>query len=193
MLEPAQLHMDAITKEMVKRWYDLEYQYYDSGTGRYVYWTESGESDQNKRFFASVDGEGNLLGIISYRFDGESGSCFNFGIMAFQKFSRTYICDIKQAVCDIFFKYHFKRMEWLCYDANPAAKGYDRFIKKYGGRKAGHLRQASKLLDGKFHDCTIYEILVSDLLLGEDRIPKLLRDVRNQNKSRDGDFSDAQR
>lgn len=187
MLEPAHLYMDAITKEMVKRWYDLEYQYYNSGTGRHVYWTESGESEQNKRFFASVDKNGDLLGIIVYRFDAECGSCFNFGIMAFQHYSRTFICDIKQAVCDIFFKYHFKRIDWMCYADNPAIKGYRRFIKKYGGKQSGYLRQASRLLDGKLHDCALFEILRSDLLLGSDRIPKLLADVRKQSRSGDDD------
>lgn len=54
-------------------------------------------------------------------------------------------------------------MEWWGYKDNPAIKGYRKFIKRFGGRECGYMRQTSKLMDGKLHDSVMFEILKEDI------------------------------
>ena len=64
----------------------------------------------------------------------------------------------------IFVKFNYNRVEWWAYEDNPAIRGYDAFIKRCGGRRAGYLRQNIKLMDGKIHNSIIYEILREDYI-----------------------------
>lgn len=99
------------------------------------------------------------MDYITYTVDWVSSSASGFGIISFDKGNVLFAKDVHTAICDIFDKYHFNRIEWYCYADNPVIKSYRRFIQKHGGQECGYLRQSKKLQDGKFHDSVIFEIL----------------------------------
>lgn len=160
MLKPAQLYADQLRIENIKSWYKPENIYWHGGTGEY----EIQLSDNNKEThdFVSVDNADNILGYISYAIDWEAMSADNWGIISFQKGSVEFAKDVLQAIRDCFHKYGMNRIQWFCWADNPAIRGYRNFIRKYGGKECGYLRQAGKLRDGKLHDSVWFEVLAEE-------------------------------
>lgn len=160
MLKPAQLYKDELNKKMIEGWYDIENMYYHSGP--FAYSIDVADNNSDVREFVCIDGE-KLIGYISYNVDYMSMSADNFGFISFEKGNVTLVNDVFSHIKDLFYNHHFNRVAWYCYADNPAIRGYRNFIKKFGGKEVGYLRQSTKLLDGKLHDSVIFEILQSDL------------------------------
>lgn len=162
MLETAQLHKERLEKGLLKTWYDLDYMYYHSSTGSRTLAFD--DDNYNKHAFASVGKDGVAIGYISYSVDWKSMVAHNFGIINFDKkrLSVTFAKDVYNAIRDIFYKYNLNKMEWFCYADNPALRGYRNFVKKFGGRECGYVRQSSKLMDGKLHDYVMFELMADD-------------------------------
>lgn len=157
MIKPAQNYVSEIQKKYIERMFDINYQWYYGYPGTEVISIPDNTYDQH--CFASVNGIGEVIGVISYSINISSMSCYNFGIMSFDKGNVSFVRDIKQVVDDIFFKYNFNRLEFNCFVGNPALRGYRNFIKKYSGREVGVLRQSNRLMDGKLYDSVLFEIL----------------------------------
>lgn len=163
MLKPAILYKEELEDKFKEVFYDLKYQYFTHGAMNNV--PEIPDSNEKFHCFASVDKKGNVLGYISYGVDWEAMTTCGFGAISFVPGgSVEYAYDLRKAIDNIFMKFNFNRIEWWAYSDNPAIRGYDSFIKRYGGRRAGFLKQNIKLLDGKLHDSIIYELLREDYI-----------------------------
>lgn len=163
MLKPAVLYKEELEKKFKEVFYDLKYQYFTHGAMNNV----PDIPDNNEKFhcFASVDENDNVIGYVSYGVDWEAMTTVGFGAISFVPGgSVIYAYDLRKAIDDIFMKFNFNRIEWWAYADNPAIRGYDAFIKRYGGSRVGYLHQNVKLLDGKVHDSIIYEILRENYL-----------------------------
>jgi RimJ/RimL family protein N-acetyltransferase len=55
-----------------------------------------------------------------------------------------------------------RRIEWYAFADNPAIKGYEKIIKRFGGHRVGVLHKCNMLRDGKLHDSIMYEILIEE-------------------------------
>ena len=163
MLVCAKAYEDQIQTKMQSIWYDTQYQYYFEDSGRLSEWKMC---FGDRMHFASVDKDGNLLGYITYAFSRDVDSCFCFGAMNFEKNNdrMQFALDLRQAICDIFFKYNFTRMDFSCFSNNPTLKGYRSFIKRYGGREVGTFHRSTKSLDGTIQDTIMFEVLKEDLV-----------------------------
>lgn len=161
MLKPAQLYEEKLQKANVESWYDLSNQYCNSWCcdDEIVLEKSNGQYHQ----FVSVDKNDNVIGYITYSVDWSSMSASRFGIISYDKGNLLFIRDVQKVVHNIFFKYNFNRIEWRAYEDNSAISGYRKFIKRFGGKECGYLRQTVKLMDGKLHDMAIFEILREDL------------------------------
>lgn len=51
------------------------------------------------------------------------------------------------------------RIEFWAFVDNPAFDGYEKLVKKFGGKQVDTLHQLELLSDGKLHDVGIFEIL----------------------------------
>ena len=69
---------------------------------------------------------------------------------------------MKQAITDIFEKYNFRKLNFAVVIGTPVEKHYDRLIKRYGGRIVGVRKQNCRLIDGKYYDEKLYEIMRDD-------------------------------
>lgn len=160
MIYPAQLYKERLKKEYLKSWYSNENMFYNSGP--YGTNIDLPENNYTNHHFVSVDKDNNLIGYISYDVDWGAMAAYNFGIISFRKGTIEFVRDVYQVIVDIFEKYHFNSMRWLCYADNPAIRGYRNFIKKHGGRECAYYRQDTKLLDGKLHDTVGFQILAEE-------------------------------
>lgn len=167
MIKSALNFADEIKSKYAERMYDIDYQWYFGWRGTEIPKIE--ENSYNAYRFASVGKDGNVIGYICYDTNLSSNSCINFGIISFDRGNLNFVRDVRQAINDIFYKYNFNRIEFHCFDGNPALRGYRNFIKKFGGREVGRLRKAVKLLDGKLYDTIIFEILKSDIRKTEEQ------------------------
>lgn len=171
MLKPLQNYQAEANRKLTDTWYDFRYMYFGGGTGYYS--MEVGDNNRWSHDFASVDPKTDeVVGIIRYRTDWEAMSATNFGMCSFDFGNLIFARDLHQCVKDIFEKYRFNRMEWVCFIDNPIFTTYKRFIEKYGGRIVGIRKECSKLQDGKLHDDAIFELMRSSYVMSKVKMHK---------------------
>lgn len=117
----------------------------------------------DRRDFVSLNEKGEVIGFISYFYNDVNMSASQFGAISFDTGNPIFVQDLLQVIGDIFFKFHLNRIEFWCFEDNPATRGYRAFIKRFGGKEVAHLRQTCRLMDGRMHDSVIFEILYEDL------------------------------
>lgn len=160
MLRPAQLYKDELQKKHATTWYDLDYMYWNGGTGDSQINIHDNNYDCHQ--FVSVDNEDNVIGYITYSVDWGAMSADRFGIISFDKGNILFAKDVYTAICNLFEKYHMNRIQWFAFADNPAVRGYRNFIKRHGGVECAHCREVAKLMDGKLHDSISFEILAKE-------------------------------
>lgn len=158
MLKPATCYKREIQREVAKKYYSEE-MFYFTGYRNSSNITVEDEYDAGHYQWASVDNEGNLCGFIGYRIDFFEEAAYSFRIMSFMDGLNLIIAkDLNDVMEKLLTDYNIHRIEWRAIEGNPAIKAYDRFIKKYGGRRL-ELHDAVKDVYGNYHDEYIYEIL----------------------------------
>ena len=143
------------------------------GSEEYKYWNYAGywdvssssvdESDWSSISRVSKDYNNKILGFFkaivlrdSNKIDGMSIVNFNL-----KTCSITFIRDLESFI-EYLFSIGFNKIKFNCVIGNSAERLYDKFIIKYNGRIVGISKQEIKLVDGKYHDVKLYEILRSE-------------------------------
>lgn len=170
MLENAYLYEEQIKQAMYKIWYDPKYQYYFMGSYHSDFNLNHEEGDWHSREFASLDKNGNLLGLIGYHIDHEINGAAGFGAINFSDNKIIFGMDLCQAIDDIFCKFGMNRLEFHVVIGNPIEKNYDRMAKKYGGRILCTRHDVARDLAGNLCDDKSYEIMRKDYLEAKERI-----------------------
>lgn len=158
MLKPAVLFEQALQQKNMENWHNQDDIYYSDCN----YKIKISEDTWEQHQFVSLDKKGDIIGYISYKIDRVAMSVSCLGIISYDKGNIQFVKDVIQVINDVFYKYNFNRIEWFAYVDNPAAKGYRKFIKRFGGRECGYYRQVSKMQNGKLGDGVRFEILKSD-------------------------------
>ena len=82
----------------------------------------------------------------------------NFGLYSFDKgnpvIGKDVLCEIKRIIKE----YQPHRIAWRMVSGNPVEKHYDKFCKRYNGKKFV-LTDVFKDRYGKYHNDVIYEII----------------------------------
>lgn len=112
--------------------------------------------------FVSIHNE-QLVGYISYSIDRSSNNCYGLRVINFTDNTITFGIDLYRAIKDIFYKYNFNKLKWSVAIGNPAEKGYNKLVTKFGGRVVGVYEEDIKLWDGTVVDTKIYEVLKRNL------------------------------
>ena len=155
MLEPAILYKEEIIYKLRCTWLDEQYKYLYCDA--YVDDWKIEESNWLYTQLVSIY-DGKIVGYIQYKNDRQSNNVSSFVIVGFENDAR-FIRDIQQAVDDIFNRFHFNKMHFSAIPENPAAKIYDKYIEKLGGRVVGIYEKEWKCSDNKFYDKKLYEIM----------------------------------
>lgn len=160
MIKPAILYKEQLLQKYSEIMYDITYQYYFGYPSTWL--PEVPDNTGDGHYFVSVNKNNEVLGYVTYGINHLSKSCFNFGVISFDKGNINFIKDVYQIINNIFNLYHFNRIEWNCFADNPAIKGYRNFIKKCGGREVGYLKATNVLMDQKLHDSVLFELMKED-------------------------------
>ena len=158
MLVPAQLYREELKKRIISTWYNLEYQYYWQS---YNNGPDFEDNNIYTRQFAFLSND-KITGYFSYSLDNSSKSLYNMGILSFEKVNYKFIKAVLAHIKWLFDERIIDRIEFFAYEDNPAIKGYDKIIKRFGGKRVGKLTRSQKLYDGKLHNTILYEILRED-------------------------------
>lgn len=161
MLDIAKKYEKEFQDKYIQTWYDPYYMYYRDSSGDRI--PQLADNCYDRRDFVSLNEKGEVIGFISYFYNDVNMSASQFGAISFDTGNPIFVQDLLQVIGDIFFKFHLNRIEFWCFEDNPATRGYRAFIKRFGGREVGHLRQTCRLMDGHMHDSVIFEILYEDL------------------------------
>lgn len=164
MLKPAGLYEDELKLlDMEVCYGNMKYQYY-YGDPFYSTLNITGDNGGCEGYhFVSVDEKDNILGYIGYSVDPVSKTAKYWGAKSY-KTSIIFAQDCLKVIDDVFCKFNLNRIEWFCYADNPATRGYDKLVEKYGGTRAGYLHKERMLADGELHDTIIYEIMRENYL-----------------------------
>ena len=110
------------------------------------------------------------IGYISYSIARADNSVHSLNIINFSENKVTFGMDLRRALRDIFEKYRFRKLSFTVVVGNPIESSYDKLIERYGGRIVGISKVDVKLIDGKYYDRKLYEILAEDYFSAEKEV-----------------------
>ena len=182
MLDNARKYVEELRNKLIDAWYDERYKYYFVGNWHKEY--SPPQDDWEEMCFVSLDKDGNILGLISYRLDRNISSAYDFGAINLSDNKSVFGMDLYRVIDNIFCKFNMQRIEFNVVCGNPIEKSYDKMVTKCGGRIIGTRRRAAKLLDNQVYDDKLYEILKEDYLKSKRQAePKLLKAYRIKKSS----------
>lgn len=155
MLEVANLHEEELKRCMLQTWYDDKYKYYHPTM--YRHWELPAEN--NYRLFAVLDKNRMVIGYIEYWIEAHAEIAKDFIAINFSDDIITFGKDLRQVIHDIFCVYNLRKMEFVVVIGNPIESTYDRLVEKYGGAIIGIRHDHFRLIDGRFYDEKLYEIM----------------------------------
>lgn len=160
MLDVAINHTEELKSKFFSIWFKERYKYWVNSN--YYEEFEIAKNTWNNHQFVSMRDD-KIIGYIGYSLDRASDFVCGLSIINFEgKASWTFSIDLGNALVDIFEKYNFRKLCFSVVVGNSIEKTYDKLCKKYGGRIVGVQREHTRLIDGKFCDEKLYEILRED-------------------------------
>lgn len=162
MLVPAILYKNEIETRMLPYYYSDEMFLYSGWFGNSTP-NISENNDGNVYHYAIIDekNDNKLIGFFSYNIDWYISSVSCFGLFSFDKNNRIIGLDIRREINKIINEYHIHRMEWRMIGGNPVERHYDKFCKKYNGKKFV-FTDSIKDRHGKYHNDVVYEIIFNN-------------------------------
>lgn len=160
----AKLYEEQIKRKMWEIWYDERYQYYFGGDWRNDFSLADNNNDYQKRAFAVLNDNDDLLGYISYSIDADLRIAQWFGAINFSDDKLTFGKAMRQVIADCFLKFGMEVVEWRVICGNPIERSYDRICEKFGGEVVGIRHRRARDMAGNICDDKSYEILRENFL-----------------------------
>ena len=160
MIVPAILYKEEIQTKMLEYNYTEDMMYYTGYLGNSLPSIEE-NNDGSLYQYAIIDRNRDstkLIGYFTYRIDWYSSCVYNFGLFSFDRNNITIGLDIYRELKKLINDYRLHRVEYRVVSGNPVEKHYDKFCKKYHGKKFV-FTDAFKDRCGKYHNDIIYEII----------------------------------
>lgn len=156
MLVPAILYKEEICKRFAQYIYTEDMINYTGYLGNSLPTIE--ENNDGSLYQYAITENGKLIGYFTYSIDWYTSCAHCFGLFSFDRNNKTIGFDVYRQLRKIIKDYRIHRLEWRMVGGNPVEKHYDKFCKKYHGKKFV-LTDAFKDRYGKYHDDIIYEII----------------------------------
>lgn len=158
MLKPAILYKEEIITRLMENNYTDNMMFYSGWIGNSLPSIE--ENNDGTLYQYAIVGEDNqLIGYFTYQIDWYNSCVCNFGLYSFDKNNRQIGIDVYRELKKLIKDYHIHRIEWRMVGGNPIEKHYDKFCKRYHGKKYV-LTDVFKDRRGKYHNDVIYEIIL---------------------------------
>lgn len=159
MLEPAIKYKEQLEKLQYDVWFNDKYKYWNCSVYYDTMNLDTNTWDKHQ-FVSVVNGE--VIGYISYNISRGDNSTYSLSILNFTNNKAAFGMDLGKALKDIFEKYRFRKLNFCVVVGNPIEKSYDKMISKFGGRIVGIYKEDVRLIDGKYYDKKLYEILATE-------------------------------
>lgn len=175
MLKNAFLHEDEIRRRLYEVWYDPYYQYYFCGAYHNTFSLHvqsPDDGDWSHRAFASVNTDGQVVGLINYCINHDVNLANRFGAINFTADALPFGRDVLMVIDEIFLKFGLNKIEANVVIGNPAEKNYDRLLPRYGGRIIGIRQETIRDMAGNLCDMKMYEIMREDYLRARQEAKK---------------------
>ena len=127
MLGIAQEYYDQISSKAMHTWYDPKYMYYSGGPGDYI--PELPMDNYSSHSFVSLNNDNEVIGYISYEIKWDTMSVDDLSVICFSDNAtegNIFVKDVLKIINDIFYKHSINRIEFWCYEDNPAIYDYGR-------------------------------------------------------------------
>jgi L-amino acid N-acyltransferase YncA len=158
MLDIAIKHEEELKSLFLGIWHDEKYKFWNSR-----YWFEgykgAAANTWDNHEFVSLDGSGKVIGYIAYEINRSTENVTSLSVLNFSENKIIFGKDLMKALIDIFSKYHFRKICFGVVIGNPIERSYDRLVKRYGGRVVGIEIDQARLMDGKYYNMKLYEIM----------------------------------
>lgn len=163
MLTRAILYEEQLKKKYIEATSDDYFKFYFSSAHRSFnldvcnndYWTIQ---------MVSVDKNNNIIGFMSVSIDDDSKVVNNFGLINFTKKPNIiFSSDVMKFLRMLRDNYNASKFEFNAFVGGEGDKIYRKFIEKHGGRIVGIYKNATKLIDGKYYDSIMFEIMREDM------------------------------
>ena len=156
MLVPAMLYKGEIINGLARHIYENEMTFYSGWNGCGL--PEIPNEFNGTNYQYAILAEDKVIGYFCYTYDMHSKCLRNFGLYSFERgnpiIGKDILCEIRRTIK----QYQPHRMEWRMIGGNPVEKHYDKFCRKYHGRKIV-LTDVFRDRYGNYHDDVIYEII----------------------------------
>lgn len=157
MLKPAILYKDKIIKNFYEHQYSEDMTFYSGWLGNDI--PDIAEKFDGCRYQYAIIDKDKVIGYFTYYIDWYKSCASNFGLYSFDKNNKIIGIDVYRELKKIINEYHIHRMEWRMIDGNPVEKHYDKFCKKYNGKKFV-FTDCIKDRNGNYHNDVAYEIIL---------------------------------
>lgn len=107
-------------------------------------------------------GDEAVLGFLSASVFRHGRAVTNMQAVRFGEPSATFTADLFGFLRLLFETHGMNRVGWTCCVGNPAQRGYEIAVERYGGRVVGITRDSAVLCDGSVSDEVLYEVLRAD-------------------------------
>lgn len=161
----AKLYEEEIKQKCWEIWYDEKYQFYFNGGWRNDFsLDDSNPNEFQRRGFAVLNSNDELIGYIGYYVDNEMRISLWFEAINFSDDKLTFGLALRQVIMDCFLKFGMEVVEWNVVCGNPIERSYDKICEKLGGSIIGIRHRRAKDLAGNIYDDKTYEILRENFL-----------------------------
>ena len=157
MLKPAILYKDEILKNFCEYKYSEDMMFYMGWLGDEI--PDITENSDGNIYQYAILNDNRVIGYFTYYIDWYSSCVSNFGLYSFDKNNKIIGIDVYRELKKIINKYHIHRIEWRMISGNPVEKHYDKFCKKYNGKKFV-FTDCIKDRSGSYHNDIVYEIIM---------------------------------
>lgn len=158
MLKPAILYKDKIIKNFYEHQYSEDMMLYSGWLAMDI--PDIAEKSDGCRYQYAMIDKDKVIGYFTYYIDWYNSCASNFGLYSFDKNNKIIGIDVYRELKKIINEYHIHRIEWRMIGGNPVEKHYDKFCKKYNGKKFV-FTDSIKDKNGNYHDDVVYETILN--------------------------------
>ena len=157
MLVPAILYKTELLTKIQSYNYTDDMMYFSGYLGNFL--PNINENNDGDFYQYAIIDKDKVIGYFSYRVDWYSSCVYNFGLFSFDRNNIIIGIDIYKELKKIINDYHIHRIEFRMTSGNPVEKHYDKFCKRYKGKKF-EFTDSFKDKYGKYHNDVVYEIIL---------------------------------
>jgi RimJ/RimL family protein N-acetyltransferase len=114
-------------------------------------------NEDDCEFYMVGDSEHNIDGFIKLKFNRVCNTCTISIAVSFSDNKGTMYTALKHLIPMIFSR-NISHVNWFCFSGISHNKGYEKIVKKYGGKIEGVLRYSFVTWDGIMRDAIMYGI-----------------------------------